>query len=732
MEPRKAPRWPILLLVLAAAAGVVLAAIYGPGTRKAQPAASPQAPPVTGAVDTAVPPQAQASAAPVAAAPATQAPSAAPTGLHARRPQRGVVAAPVSIGSLDPAQHRFRVDFSEGSAGISRVTFSDFWISAEAREQARAHAEAVRNGAAQVPPLPPDDQRYEVVAHGSLQGYDIPMLGARAVEVDGAPVGLFGAVWAPTGPGSFATEVASASGEALLRIDRSFSITDGGGGFDLRLAQSVRNLSDRALKVRWIQYGPADLPKEGTRPGRGGMLDIRRYQFGYLYGPQRDPQRQSVVVHGAMFDRTDVLKRTAADPTHSSILWPQPDQKAQGFELSWFGTTNRYFSLAVHAPDPAAAQGRVLVPVQEVWALADPTAASGTEQVAFTELRSGVVEIPAGGTAAFDMGAFPGPLDPRLLGSVEPFAALRMDGLILYLISGCCSFCTFSWLANVIVLVLTFLHDHVVFDWSLAIIVLVIVVRFLLHPVTRYSQIQMARVTKGMAAIKPELDALQKRYAGDPKRLQQEQMRLYREKGINPAGCVGGMLPTFLQMPIWIALYAVLYFDFDLWQKPAFFGVFQQFGGWRFLGDLSAPDHFIEFSAPLITWPFTFSGINLVPLLMGLLFWVQQKYLAPPTAANLSPEQQQQQVMMKWMSVILFPIMLYAAPSGLTVYIMTSTCIGIIEGKRIRRQIETMDLLAPRKRDPGKQDRLGKLYEAAMKRAQEKREQRGRRFKERD
>ena len=63
---------------------------------------------------------------------------------------------------------------------------------------------------------------------------------------------------------------------------------------------------------------------------------------------------------------------------------------------------------------------------------------------------------------------------------------------------------------------------------------------------------------------------------------------------------------------------------------------------------------------------------------------------------------------------------------------MTSTCIGIIEGKRIRRQIETMDLLAPRKRDPGKQDRLGKLYEAAMKRAQQKREQQGRRFKERD
>ena len=87
--------------------------------------------------------------------------------------------------------------------------------------------------------------------------------------------------------------------------------------------------------------------------------------------------------------------------------------------------------------------------------------------------------------------------------------------------------------------------------------------------------------------------------------------------------------------------------------------------------------------------------------------------------------------MMKWMSVILFPLMLYSAPSGLTLYIMTSTCIGIIEGRYIRRQIETMDF-TPRKRDPAKQDRLGRLYEQAMKRAQAKRGDQGRRFKERD
>jgi YidC/Oxa1 family membrane protein insertase len=212
--------------------------------------------------------------------------------------------------------------------------------------------------------------------------------------------------------------------------------------------------------------------------------------------------------------------------------------------------------------------------------------------------------------------------------------------------------------------------------------------------------------------------------------MQQEQFRLYREHNINPAGCVGGMLPTFLQMPIWIALYAVLYFAFDLRQAPAFFGLFQQFGGWGFLADLSAPDKFVQFSQPLITWPFELSSINLIPLLMSVVFFFQQKYMAPPTTGTLTPEQQQQQKMMKWMTVILFPVMLYSTPSGLTLYIMTSTCVGIVEGKRIRAQIDRMDFTA-RKGEPRKQDRLGKLYEAAMKRAQEKRSQ-GRRFKDRD
>jgi YidC/Oxa1 family membrane protein insertase len=86
--------------------------------------------------------------------------------------------------------------------------------------------------------------------------------------------------------------------------------------------------------------------------------------------------------------------------------------------------------------------------------------------------------------------------------------------------------------------------------------------------------------------------------------------------------------------------------------------------------------------------------------------------MAPPPSPNMTPEQEQQQKMMKWMMVILFPIMLYTAPSGLTLYIATSTLVGIYESKRVKREIEKMDFSKP-------QAKTGGWLQAAMARAQE-------------
>ena len=89
-----------------------------------------------------------------------------------------------------------------------------------------------------------------------------------------------------------------------------------------------------------------------------------------------------------------------------------------------------------------------------------------------------------------------------------------------------------------------------------------------------------------------------------------------------------------------------------------------------------------------------------MPLLLGVVFYVQQKYMSPPPTPNMTAEQLQQQRIMKVMLVLMMPIFLYKAPSGLTLYIFTSTCIGILESKYIRAHINQIDLLPPKPAGP--------------------------------
>jgi YidC/Oxa1 family membrane protein insertase len=654
-----------------------------------------------------------------AATPATGAKDPNAPKLTARAPGQAA-AKPAPIGSLDPAKARFQVTFAAQGAGVERVVFSEYWRTAAEDRQARLHAK----GGQTAPALPADSERYELAATqagmsgpgGEAKAYSIPLMAARVVEVDGQQVDVYGAVWAETAPGSFVTEIVDPAGAVQLRITRRWVLEP--GSFDLRVEQRAENAGAAARTVRWLQFGPCALNRDANE-----LVDTRRFQAGYLMSPERDPAQATVIAHGATLNHGDVVKQIEGGDW---VLWPNVHQKDEKYGLSWFGSTNRYFALAVHAPyAPPTSDSRAIAPaVAVVEGQAGMVEHDGKQEpVVFTTAASQAVSIAPGKTAAFDVGVYAGPLDRALLTGTQPYSALNMQGLILYLMSGCCSWCTFSWLADFLVWFLGFLHNWVVFDWGLAIIVLVICVRAVLHPLTRRSQISMQRVTRQMAAIKPELEAIQKRHKDDPKKVQEETMRLYRERGVNPLGCAGGMLPTFLQMPIWIALYAVLYFAFELRQQPAFFGVFQNVGGWGFLSDLSSQDRFIPLGTTINLYVIQLSSINLIPILMGVVFWLQQKYMAPAPTANMTPEQESQQKMMKWMMVILFPFMLYSAPSGLTLYIATSTLVGIFESRRIKAEVDKMDFTKPQPSKPGF---LGNVMQQAMQRAADAQKQQAR------
>jgi YidC/Oxa1 family membrane protein insertase len=175
----------------------------------------------------------------------------------------------------------------------------------------------------------------------------------------------------------------------------------------------------------------------------------------------------------------------------------------------------------------------------------------------------------------------------------------------------------------------------------------------------------------------------------------------------------------------------MLFFAIELRHQPGFYGIFQALQPtnspfWWFLGDLAEPDRFWYwqgkgFWIPLISgFLGPIQSLNVLPFVLGLVFFIQQKYLQPPTPpGGLTPEQEQQQKMIKVMMVVLFPVIMYNAPSGLALYFIANSTLGILESRWIRKHIDKHDLLKPQPRKAAKpggfMERLQKLAEERQK-----------------
>jgi YidC/Oxa1 family membrane protein insertase len=216
-------------------------------------------------------------------------------------------------------------------------------------------------------------------------------------------------------------------------------------------------------------------------------------------------------------------------------------------------------------------------------------------------------------------------------------------------------------------------------NYGLAIILLVVVIRVLFFPLSRKGQLSMMKMQK----LAPKIEELKKKYKDDRQALQQAQMTLMREHGVSP---FGSCLPMFIQIPIWVALWMSLNSAIEL--RHAAFLPF-------WITDLAAPDALISWrngqDIPLLNMFWggqKVYGFNLLPLLMAVVMFAQQRMAPRPDSET--DQQAQQRKMMQWMMLI-FPIWLYTAPSGLTLYIMASTGIGLIETKYIRKHLKDLE-----------------------------------------
>jgi YidC/Oxa1 family membrane protein insertase len=263
-----------------------------------------------------------------------------------------------------------------------------------------------------------------------------------------------------------------------------------------------------------------------------------------------------------------------------------------------------------------------------------------------------------------------GPKDPRIL---TASAYGDMSEVVHYADYGRSFFYRIfltQHIAPVILWVMALFHG-ITGNWGIAIILLTVVVRAAVFPIMRHSQVKMAVYQAKMSKVKPQLDAINKKYKDDPQKKNQETMKLYQQHKLSPP--LGGCLPIFLQMPIFVGLFQAL--------RSSILLRHESFALW--IGDLAEPDALIDFGGPILGF-FPFSGVtslNLLPILMVVLWIIHQRSMPKPT----DPQQAQMYKMMAFMPVI-FGFVLYNYASGLSLYMITSSAIGIFEQRVIRKR----------------------------------------------
>jgi YidC/Oxa1 family membrane protein insertase len=222
-------------------------------------------------------------------------------------------------------------------------------------------------------------------------------------------------------------------------------------------------------------------------------------------------------------------------------------------------------------------------------------------------------------------------------------------------------------IANPILNVLIVLSHVLYGQFGLAIIALTIIVRLVSWPLNK----RQLKSTKAMQDMQPKLQELQKKYGKNKQKLQQEMMKLYKEAGVNPLGC---LWPMLIQFPIWIALYQAIMSALA-----------------------TTPEHLLNLAHRLYSWEMVsqaiplssqFLGLDLgqtalqagplgllLAIIVGGTMWVQQKMT---TAPSVDPRQGATQRMMTMMMPLMFGFFTLMFPSGLALYWAVSNIIGIV------------------------------------------------------
>lgn len=396
-------------------------------------------------------------------------------------------------------------------------------------------------------------------------------------------------------------------------------------------------------------FGPLVVVKRFTAGGQGYVIDASIELENT--GPETLSLNGMTVGAGAVFALghaekdsylgVDVLDRTGK--IHRLPGAKLSKEREERADIKWLALRNQFFTLVVKPKEGAVGYSAAAVRLPD-----DLRGVRGGVELA-------PITLKAGEKRSVQLSLYAGPKECTALSS---FGALDvMD------------FGWFGFLGRWILAGLNLLF-RLCGNYGIAIILLTILIRLILYPLNQKS----FRSMKEMQNLQPKITALQTKYKDDPKKRQEEMMRIYKEHGVNP---MGGCLPLLIQMPILIAFFRVLQNAIELWGAPFYL----------WIRDLSEPDALFRISTGKSVIPFIgkivdgqgYVFLNVLPILMLVVFYIQQKM--SPTGMAATEEQRQQQKLMGYMMPVMFGVIFYNMPAGLNLYFAASTLLGILQQK---------------------------------------------------
>jgi YidC/Oxa1 family membrane protein insertase len=420
--------------------------------------------------------------------------------------------------------------------------------------------------------------------------------------------------------------------------------------YHLALDLEIRNAGSQEQQVAFRLDGPTGLPIEGwwysnkIHPRFMAAAGARDVVW-------NTPEGGRGLIGGSqIYKETKEAEEKNQAPaiTLFAEVAPQP--------VEYIGVDTQYFAVVLQSdledePSPTEFQQALAIAAGEVGE--KKKSRPKTTNATF-RLISQPLTIPPGGAYTEHFTVFSGPKQPALL------EAYGLERVIEY-----------GWfrpIARLLAAVLHFFESLPLVNYGLAIILLTVLVRSCMIPLSR----KATKNAQMMQELAPEMKRIAEKYKNDMEKRSAAQRELFAKNNYNP---FGGCLLMFIQLPIFIGLYRALSVDVELRQAPLIPGM-------SWCSNLAGPDmlwywepYLPAFLAGETGWLGPY--LNVLPIVTIILFLLQQKMFMPPATDDQTRMQQQ---MMKFMMVFM-GVLFFRVPSGLCVYFIASSLWGLAERK---------------------------------------------------